>query len=310
VNSDHNVVITYDGDEAVPVYPGRYAVRADIEERNYRGEEEAVLEIVPTVWVRHAPALSGGVDGSVQVALPESISLNNGAWIASDLLVPGVPTLQANARATYAGVLDGPGAAAPTDHRVSLAVKSVLRYLVRRIDAPTMPEPLAAVAGTGNRSVSLSSPNQSPGPFETLRDLTLNRNVGLITLPEGQYRNFAANTGSGFVLGQPEATEPTVYHLRSLTLNQGAKLVIAGPVILVVAEQVSLNSADVEWRDAASFQLQVHGGGLTLNGSSNFRGQVLAPTGTVTVNRSATLVGEIISSKLSLNGGQVIEPAD
>src|SRR4051812_45952782 len=46
-----------------------------------------------TALVRHAPSLSGSVDGSVQQMTGEPVSLNGGAAISGDLLVPGLPVV-------------------------------------------------------------------------------------------------------------------------------------------------------------------------------------------------------------------------
>jgi len=55
---------------------------------------------IATALVRHAPALNGSVDGSVQVELPENITLNGSAKISRDLLVPGTPR-RSTAAATH-----------------------------------------------------------------------------------------------------------------------------------------------------------------------------------------------------------------
>ena len=70
----------------------------------------AVLIILPTVsraqtqlangsgvaLVRHAPTLNGNIDGSVQHMLGEAVTLNGGAAVTGDLLVPDTPTVRLN----------------------------------------------------------------------------------------------------------------------------------------------------------------------------------------------------------------------
>ncbi|MFZ5495413.1 MAG: hypothetical protein ACOZE5_08770, partial [Verrucomicrobiota bacterium] len=44
-----------------------------------------------TALVRHAPTLNGTVAGSVQVMTAENVTLNGGASVTGDLLLPGTP---------------------------------------------------------------------------------------------------------------------------------------------------------------------------------------------------------------------------
>src|SRR6187549_3790227 len=60
-----------------------------------------------TALVRHAPTIHGTVDGSVQQMLPEPFSLTGGGRITGDLLVPGMPVVQATGGASYGGTIDG-----------------------------------------------------------------------------------------------------------------------------------------------------------------------------------------------------------
>ena len=53
--------------------------------------------------VRHAPTLNGSVDGSVQQMLGEAVTLNGGAAITGDFLVPGTPTVRLNGKPAYVG---------------------------------------------------------------------------------------------------------------------------------------------------------------------------------------------------------------
>ena len=154
--------------------------------------------------------------------------------------------------------------------------------------------------------MSLNAPGQSAGDFTTLRNLTLNGNVGAVSVPAGTYGNFTANGGSSFVLGDPSATTPAVYNLQNLTINGSAKLVIAGPVVLTLANGVSFNgsggsSAHPEW-----LTLRVASGGVTLNGNVSVHGSVIAPNGTVTINGGSTVNGSVTADRLTINGSGVL----
>ena len=305
------VVITYDGSLTPPVNPGTYAVTATINHPDYTGAVSDLLVVTITAVVRHAPVLNGGLDGSVQVLLPESVTLNGNAWVSGDLLVPGTPTVRLNGRPTYGGTIDGSGAVTPSGHTITLNGGAVLRHVVRRTDALSLPVVVAPPAPAGTRNVSLNSAGQSPGDFATLRNLTLNGNAGERVVPPGTYGAFTANGSNRFVFGVAGATEPEVYNLQSLTLNGSSRLVIVGPVILNLANGTSLNGSAGDPLHPEWLELNLAAGGLTLNGNVAFAGYITAPSGTVTVNGNSTLTGGVIADRLTINGnGQVVEPGE
>jgi rhamnogalacturonan endolyase len=294
------VHITYNGDATAPIYPGTYPVLATITDANYIGSASGSLVISTTALVRHAPTLNGDVDGSVQMLLGENVTFNSSAGISNDLLVPGTPAVVLNGTPTYGGAVNGPGSASPTNYTVVLNTGALLSRLVCRIDPLSMPTVSAPPTPTGTRSVSLNSPSQSPGDFATLKNLTLNSNVGPIAVPPGTYGNFTANSGSSFVLGVTGATEPAVYNFQSLTLNSNTSLQVVGPVIITVNTGFSTNGnmgtlAHPEW-----LKLCIASGGLSVN-SVTIYGSVLAPSGTIALNSSGRIFGNIASDRLTLN---------
>ncbi|HYP17946.1 MAG TPA: MBG domain-containing protein, partial [Opitutus sp.] len=308
--ADLNVTVTYDGAETPPILPGTYEVVATVVDDNYAGSATGTLTITVTALVRHAPVLNGDVDGSLQVLLPESVTLNGSAAISGDLLVPGTPRVQLNGSPLYGGTQDASGSAAPTNHSVTLNHTAVLRHVVRRVDAIAMPAVSAPQAPAGTRSVTLNSASQSAGDFATLRNLTLNSGAGAVAVPAGAYGAFTANGGSSFVLGVAGASQPAVYHLQSLTLNSGARIQIVGPVIIRLAGSAALNGGvsghpgHPEW-----LLLESAHGSLTLNSGAALHGSVHAPHGTVSLNASAAITGRVAANRLNLNGSAaLVEP--
>jgi hypothetical protein len=142
----------------------------------------------PRATVRHGFTINGRIEGSVQQLTGESTTLNGGGVLTGDLLVPGVPTLHLNGNPTFGGTVQGTGSAQPTNYPVTINGSAQLGHLVTRTDPTTMPSVAAPPASTGTRDVTINNSSQSPGNFATLRDLTLNGNVGLITVPAGTYR--------------------------------------------------------------------------------------------------------------------------
>ncbi|HVU36543.1 MAG TPA: pectinesterase family protein [Opitutaceae bacterium] len=299
------VDVTYGGGATGPVFPGQYAVTAVVNDSNYAGSTTATLSITITALVRHAPVLNGGVDGSVQMLSGENVTLNGSAWISGDLLVPGTPALRLNGLPTIAGTDDEAGSASPTNYSVTLNGRSVLRYLVRRIDPIPMPVVVPPPAPTGTRSVTLNSSRDNPGDFATIRNLTLNGNVGDIAVPPGTYGQLTANGASNFVLGHAGAVSPDVYNLQSLILNGSSRLRIMGPVLIVLANGVTLNGSVGDGAHPEWLTIAVANGGVTLNGNANLAGFVIAPQGMVTIN-GGTLTGEVTADRLIVNGNAVL----
>ena len=150
----------------------------------------------------------------------------------------------------------------------------------------------------------LNSPGQSAGDFATIRNLTLNGHAGRLSVPSGTYGTLIVNGSSRVVLGVPGAADPAVYNLRSLVLNGARALEVAGPVILNVANGVTLNGSGGASGQTAWLLLTIHSGGFTLNGRATFNGFVVAPAGTVIVN--STLNGGVAADRLIVNGGGIV----
>ncbi len=305
--ADLDVTISYDGNATAPSAPGTYAITASIDDPNYRGTATESLVVFTTALVRHAPTLNGALDGSIQILSAESTTLSGNSWIAGDLLVPGTPDVRLNGHPTYAGTLDCSGVATPTAYQVTLNGNALLRHVVRRTDPRAMPSVAAPQAPAGTRNVVLNAPGDSVADFATVRNLTLNSNAGERAIPAGAYGTLLANAQSGFVLGTPGATTPDVYQLQSLTLNSGAKLKLAGPVMIVLANGLTLNGDANADGEPASLVLALASGGLTLNGGATLNAVVVAPNGTVVLNGHATLTGRVTSDRLTINGDGVLQ---
>jgi fibronectin type 3 domain-containing protein len=304
------VTLTYDGATAAPIYPGPHTVVATINDTNYTGTKTDTLTIGITALVRHAPTIGGLLDGSVQVLLPESVSV--GGVISGDLLVPGLPTVSVNAQATYAGTVDATGSATPTSHSVALGSGAVLRHVVRRVDAIALPTIAAPPAPTGTRDVSLSTSSGSAGDFATLRNLSLSGSAGSVTVPAGTYGSFSASGSTTLVLGVAGATEPAVYNLQGLTLTGGATLQVAGPVVITLAKGPTLSGKAGAGTRPDWLLLQVASENVTVTTDGTFSGNVVchgyivAPTASITISGNAEVHGGTIADRLTINGNGLL----
>lgn len=259
-----------------------------------------------TALVRHAPTLNGKVDGSVQQMTAENVTFNSNAAIAGDLLVPGSPSLRLNGNPVFGGTIAGAGNAAPTNYQVTLNSGAHLGHLRSRTDPVALPTVNAPPQPAGTRSVSLDNSSQKPGDFATIRNLTLNSNVGPIAVPPGSYGNFIANSNSSLVLGVAGASTPSLYNFQNLTLNSNSPLQVVGPVIITLNGAISNNSpmgsaAHPEW-----LKLRIAGGGLSLNSNGSFYGYIEAPSGTLTLNSNALVVGGVVSDRLIVNSNGLL----
>ena len=114
----------------------------------------------------------------MQQLLGESAALNGGFVITGDWLVPGTPTLVLNGKPTFAGTIAGSGSTAPTGYQITLNGNCSLNYLRTRINPVSLPTVTAPPQPGGTRAVTITSAGQSIGEPATLRNLTLNGNVG------------------------------------------------------------------------------------------------------------------------------------
>ncbi len=259
-----------------------------------------------TALVRHAPTLNGKIEGAVRQMTAENATLNGGANVSGDLFVPGTPTIRLNGSPAYGGTQDGTGSATPTNHTVTLNGGAALRHVVRRTDAIALSAVTAPPQPAGTRSVSLNKAGQTPGDFATLKNLTLNSNVGQVAVPPGNYGNFNANSGSGFVLGVAGTAVAVAYNFQNLTLNSNSTFAVVGPVVVTIDGGFSTNSgmgvsAHPEW-----LNLRIAGGGLSVNGNSTVHVNLEAPDGTLTLNGNSTLVGAVAVDRLIVNGNSLL----
>ncbi len=265
--------------------------------------EAARLSIAATALVNHAPVMNSGVvEGFIQQMQGENVALNGSATISGDLYVPGLARVILNGAPSYGGTIDGGGAETPSNYTVTLNSNATLGHVVRRTDPVSLPTVNAPSSPTGARSVTVNRAGDPIGEWATVRNLTLNGGVGQIAVPAGAYGDFTANGGSGFKLGVEGSVLPSVYYFQRLTLNNRAGIEVVGPVIVVVANSVSVNGGVIGDADhPAWLTFNVYAGGLALNSGAQVYGYVSAPNGAVTVNGNCRIVGGLASDRLTIN---------
>ena len=265
------------------------------------GIKRNIIETPITSLVRHSPQINGRIEGSVQQALPETVTLNDGAEIEGDFLIPGSPKVILNGNPKFKGTIPGGGLASPNTHQFILNRCAELHYLFTRENAPKLPDIVRPPLSKGTRSVVINKKSDLIGDWKSLRDLTINYNVGEIKVPSGVYQNFAVNSNSVLVLGTAGAKSRSLYQFQNLSLNYSSSLKIIGPVEI----QVQLCSAiqgtigakcNPEW-----LLFKSAGASWILNYRSTFYGRVEVPNGTLTINENALFVGTSAANQLTLN---------
>jgi hypothetical protein len=261
--------------------------------------------IASAVITRHAPTLNSGsrVEGSLWLLSGEDITINGGI-VSGDLLVPGSPSLVRNG-GTIGSTVTGSGSEAPSGYRLTLNGGASVSRLVIRTDAAPLETVSSPPAPNGTRDVQINQAGQSIGDPATLRNLTLNSNVGAVSLPSGSYGWLTANSGSSFVLGVAGASGPSVYNLQGLTLNSGSGLTVVGPVVINLATGFSPNSVVGVSGQPSLLVVNVATGAVQFNSNSAFFGTLRAPASSVTLNSGARLEGTLLADRLILNGGTV-----
>ncbi|MBK8039286.1 MAG: tandem-95 repeat protein [Verrucomicrobiaceae bacterium] len=258
--------------------------------------------------VNHAPNINAArVEGSLQMRLPENVNLNGEAEITREFRVPGTPTLVRNGNKTTVGsIVNGTGSASPSNYQVRMNGRASIGTFRRRVDALPLPTVPVPPAPTGTRSVNVNGCGQNIGSWNTIRNLTLNRDAGAYAVPPGNYGNFTANRESTFILGTAGATTPSVYSFQSLTINSEGRIRVVGPVIVTVDTSVTLNGESGAHARPFWFDLRLARCGLNLNGESFLSAKVTAPNGTVTLNGESCLTGSLICNYLNLNGESLL----
>src|ERR1700738_114682 len=246
--------------------------------------EATAAQSVGTALINNAPQIQGMVDGNLQQMIGANVTLNGGGAITGDLSVPGTPTLIKNGTPTFGGTIVGSGSASPSNYQVILNGNVRLGHLRTRTNPVALPIVPPVPSPTGTRNVTITAAGQSIGSFTTLRNLTLNGNVGQYTIPAGTYGDFIANGASGFTLGVAGSSQPAVYNLQHLTLNGATNVVVLGPVVINVANGFTANGTAGTSTNPAWLKLNIVTAGFTVNGGCNLYAYVTAPSGTVIVN--------------------------
>lgn len=185
------------------------------------------------------------------------------------------------------------------------SISGTVEGSLQQVPADNWPSIPAVPRPTQKALVKVSDRDQSIN-WRNVRNLSLSSGVGQIAVPAGTYGNFSAAANSGFTLGTAGAVTPSVYNFQELSLNGASKLLVAGPVVINVANGISASSTMGAPANPAWLTLNIRSGGLTLDRGARFFGQVSAPGGPVIISSNAQLVGGLTADRLTVDTGGLL----
>ena len=185
------------------------------------------------------------------------------------------------------------------------SISGTVEGSLQQMPADNWPAVPAVPRPTQKALVKVSNRDQTIN-WRTVRNLSLSSGVGQIAVPAGTYGNFSAAANSGFTLGTAGAVTPSVYNFQELALNGASKLLVAGPVVINLANGVTASSTVGAPANPAWLTLNIPSGGLTLDRGARFFGQVSAPSGPVIIGNNAQLVGGVTADHLTVHAGGLL----
>jgi hypothetical protein len=255
--------------------------------------------------VRHAPTVTGGrVEGSLWQLLAENLALAGTATVTSDLLLPGVPTVSTSGNPPFKELVECIGDSQPSGYVVRLGGNASVSRIVTRVNPIHLETVGRPPAPSGTRDVTLTKSGESAGDFTTLRNLTLSGQAGAVFVPPGTYGRFTASGQTALVFGIANSQQPSVYNLSDLLLTGGSRLQLLGPVVITLANGLTIDESAVagsqgnpHWLSlrVASQEAKVRGNGI-------LHAVVSAPSGAITIDDNGRINGSVFCDRLSING--------
>ena len=278
------------------------------------GPISAVKQVYESIAVvRHAPQLnSGRVEGTLWQLTGESTLFDGTDTITSDLLVPGTPTLTADASANYGGTIEGSESVEPSGYALTIKGNASLRHVVTRTDPIELQDVAFPPAPQGTRDAQLRKVGDSIGDPATLRHLDITGNAGSVAVPPGTYGRFTVGGRNELVLGVAGSSAQAVYNLEELALTGGSQLRLAGPVRLRVKNSVTLvgstvGAADDPKRLLLEIADGVGGDAVKVSGNGVLYAVVRAPQGDITIEGNGRVRGTVACDYLFVNGNGVLQ---
>jgi RHS repeat-associated protein len=260
------------------------------------------------VVVRQSPRIAGTLDGNLQQLTPQAATLPAGGAVTGKWYVPESPLVKLDGQPAFGGTLSGTGRVGGSDYAVTLGAGAKLGNLVNRTEGALLPSVAPPTVPRGERSVSVTGPDDDPGDPATIRNLRLAAGAGTRGLAPGAYGDVFAGRGATLELGR--SGETTRYSFSTLSIEDGAAVRLLGPVVVTLGREATLAGAVGDAANPAWLDLRVAEGGLTLGEQARLFGSVTAPSGKVTVASGARLEGAVRADALDIRPGGTLKGID
>ncbi len=216
------------------------------------------------------------------------------------------------------------GDALPNNYRILIQDSARIDGKIYRrsvpITLPTVTAPPLKSNSVSRDYHSWTLSPSNPSRFPTTVDPTVNSGVNLttnatLTLLPGNYGNVTGSNNGVLVLGN--AANPNVvqnYSFENLNINGGARISIVGKVNITIRfnNQVRVDNNGIfgnpehpEWLQLRIYSTaapSANTGQFLLASTGRFYGQILAPTGLVTIQEGSKFVGSVSAYKMLMTG--------
>ncbi len=253
-----------------------------------------------------APKIEGLFDGDLYQRKANSVTLEKSARIEGTWYVPGSPKLGLRGGTLQSGsIVEGEGSSEPSGYEIRLEDDSFVERIVNRtfLEANDLPEVVPVVPSTGTRKVDIKKPTDTIGDASTIEELHLHLGRGeegkiIVSLPGGSYDKIAVHDGSTLVLGTAGATEPEIYNIKRLDINNDGRVNVVGPVIVRFTEDLDLdthfgNNQHPEW-----LRLETNADEIEIRSKGQLYAVVISPNTKVKID--GVLEGALYAKKIEL----------
>ncbi|RYD66414.1 MAG: hypothetical protein EOP84_31210, partial [Verrucomicrobiaceae bacterium] len=150
------------------------------------------------VIVRHAPQINGQgrIEGSIQQNLGEPVTINGGAVITHEFLVPGTPSVIVDPNGVIGSRVQDSGGVQPSNYQFRVNGGASIQQLRSRVEPSAFPVVALPPAPQGTRNVNINKAGESAGNWATVRNLQVNGQAGIVAVPPGIYGELTANSSA------------------------------------------------------------------------------------------------------------------
>lgn len=257
------------------------------------------IEVEGAFITKRGALVQGRLTGNL-AALDASaiVTLDLGASVSGDLVVPAE-------KPAVGPVLPDPMRVAAPSARTTITNRGggiALKGSIRAAAGFDLPRVLAPSAPVKPGSTVIEGAAGSPADFSRVGNLTLRQPGASVVLPPGSYGDLVVAQGT-LLLGSAGNGEPSRYEFRTIDVQAGGTVALAGPVVATVANGATLRGTAGHAAAPFWFDLRVAAGEVLVAGPGALYAFLSAPQSKVTVAGGGALVGGAASDQLEVANG-------